>query len=63
MTDTTNPRLYQDAEWLRDQALNQGKNSREIGKEQRVSYHLIEIYLAKFEIPFRSMAPKLEEQE
>lgn len=58
MADRINPRLYTDAEWLRNEVLVEGKNSREISKEQRVSYHLIELYLAKFEIPFTSMVPK-----
>lgn len=57
MADTVNPRLYQDAEWLRDQVVIQGKNSRDISREQKVSYHLVELYLEKFGIPFRSTKP------
>lgn len=57
MADTVNPRLYQDAEWLRDQVVIQGKNSRDISREQKVSYHLVELYLEKFDIPFRSTKP------
>lgn len=63
MADTVNPRLYQDAEWLRDQVITQGKNSRDVSREQKVSYHLVELYLEKFNIPFKSTKPAAKEGE
>lgn len=61
MPETPHPRPYKNAEWLRDQAIEQGKNSREISREQSVSYKLIELYLREFDIPFTSMVPKKNE--
>lgn len=58
MAEAQHPRPYKNADWLRDQVVEQGKNSREISREQSVSYKLIELYLREFEIPFTSMAPK-----
>ena len=52
--------LHRDESYLR-KAIGSGKTSRDIGKELRVSYKLVEIYLEKYQIPFTSMAPKITE--
>jgi hypothetical protein len=47
---------HHDKEWLTN-AINSGKNSRDIGRELQVSYKLVEIKLAGFGIPFTSQKP------
>lgn len=53
-------KLHQDEEYLRN-AINT-QNSREIAKDLHVSYKLVEIYLEKYNIPFKSMAPVISEE-
>jgi hypothetical protein len=43
-------KLHQDQNYLQTK-INEGHTSRDIGKELRVSYKLVEIYLRKFDIP------------
>ena len=51
-------KLHQDKEYLSDQ-ISSGLSSKDIGKNLRVSYKLVEIYLAKFGIPFVSSKPQV----
>jgi DNA-binding NarL/FixJ family response regulator len=46
-------KLHQDQSYLQNK-IDEGFTSKDIGKELRVSYKLVEIYLRKFEIPFTS---------
>lgn len=41
------------------QKIDQGYSSKDIAKELRISYKLVEIYLAKFGIPFVSSKPQV----
>jgi DNA-binding NarL/FixJ family response regulator len=43
-------KAHQDQNYLQ-QKINEGLSSKDIGKELRVSYKLVEIYLRKFDIP------------
>ena len=52
--------LHQDENYLRN-AIESGKTSRDISKDLGVSYKLVEIYLEKFNIPFTSMIPVVNE--
>lgn len=54
-------KLHQDPEFLK-KAIDMGSNSREIAKELRVSYKLVELYLEKHNIPFKSMRPPQNDQ-
>ena len=49
-------KLHQNEEFLRE-AIGRGSTPKEIAKELRVSYRLVELYLKKYEIPFVSQAP------
>lgn len=49
-------RLHQDPDYLKA-AIAEGKTSRDIATENRVSYKLVEIYLEKFGIDFVSQKP------
>ena len=44
-------KFHQDEEFLR-KAIELGSSSKEIAKELRVSYKLVEIYLRKYDIPY-----------
>jgi hypothetical protein len=46
-------KYYEDKNWLQNEYSTLQKSSREIGNELHVSYKLIEIWLAKFDIPIR----------
>lgn len=50
-------KLHQSPEFLK-KAISDGLTSRDIAKDLRVSYKLVEIYLEKHEIPFVSQKPK-----
>lgn len=52
--------LHKDENYLRN-AMESGKTSRDISKDLGVSYKLVEIYLEKFNIPFTSMVPVVNE--
>jgi hypothetical protein len=42
---------HHNKEWLQQQ-IDLGKTSKEIAKDNKISYKLVEIYLKKYEIPF-----------
>jgi len=44
---------HHDKDYLQDK-INEGKTSKDIANELRVSYKLVELYLKKFDIPFES---------
>lgn len=46
-------KLHQDQDFLR-KAIELGSTPKEISKELRVSYKLVELYLTKYGIPFAS---------
>ena len=46
-------RHYEDKGWLETEYATLKRSSKDIAKELHVSYKLIEIYLAKFDIPLR----------
>jgi len=46
----TQQKNHQNKEWLQEQ-INLGKTSRDISKENKISYKLVEIYLRKYNIP------------
>lgn len=43
-------KLYQDKDWLYERFVNQGKSLRDIGKEAKVSKHLIDVWLKNHEL-------------
>jgi hypothetical protein len=53
-------KLHMDKAYLESQIAKK-LNSRDISKNLRVSYKLVEIYLAKFNIPFVSQKPIIKE--
>lgn len=53
-------KLHTDKAYLESQIAKK-LNSKEIAKELRVSYKLVEIYLDKFNIPFVSQKPVIKE--
>lgn len=53
-------KLHQDKEFLRQFFSNGHMTSKDLAKELNVSYKLIEIYLAKYEIPFKSQKPSVD---
>lgn len=50
-------KLHQNEEFLR-KTIELGSTPKEIAKELRVSYKLVELYLTKFGIPFTSQKPE-----
>ena len=46
-------RKYEDSVWLEQQYAELQRSSKDIAKELHISYKLVEIYLAKFNIPLR----------
>lgn len=50
--------LHHDAAWLKA-GIDAGKTSRDLAREARVSYHLIEIKLKEAGIKFTSQVPSL----
>lgn len=54
-------RLHDNAEYLTKQ-ITEGKTSRDIANENRVSYKLVEINLAKYGIPFTSQVRSTTEK-
>jgi DNA-binding CsgD family transcriptional regulator len=46
-------RKYEDSAWLKEQYIDLGRSSKDIAKELHVSYKLVEIHLANFDIPIR----------
>jgi hypothetical protein len=46
-------RKYEDGVWLEQQYAGLQRSSKDIAKELHISYKLVEIYLAKFNIPVR----------
>lgn len=46
-------RKYEDGAWLEQQYAVLQRSSKDIAKELHISYKLVEIYLAKFNIPLR----------
>jgi orotate phosphoribosyltransferase-like protein len=50
-------KLHQSPEFLK-KAMSAGLTSRDIASELRVSYKLVELYLEKHQIPFKSQKPK-----
>lgn len=47
-------KLHADKEYLYNAIVNDQKTIKELSNELKVSKHLIEIYLEKFDIPFKS---------
>jgi DNA-binding NarL/FixJ family response regulator len=45
-------KLHQEKDWLQSQ-IDSGKSSKQIANENNISYKLVEIYLSKFNIPFK----------
>ena len=50
-------KLHQDEQYLRKVFENQDITSKDLAKELHVSYKLIELYLEKYNIPFKSQRP------
>lgn len=50
-------KLHQDEEFLRQFFSNGHMTSRDLAQELHVSYKLIELYLEKYKIPFKSQRP------
>lgn len=50
-------KFHQDKEFLRKYFADPGVTSKDLAKELRVSYKLIELYLKKYNIPFKSQKP------
>lgn len=50
-------KFHQDEEYLRKVFKNELITSRDLANELHVSYKLIEIYLEKYKIPFKSQKP------
>lgn len=53
----TMTKLHQNEDFLR-KTIELGSTPKEIAKELRVSYKLVELYLTKFGIPFTSQKPE-----
>lgn len=51
-------KLHQDEEFLRRFFSNGDMTSKDLSQELNVSYKLIELYLEKYKIPFKSQKPK-----
>lgn len=49
-------KLHQSEDFLR-KAIEMGSTPRDISRELRVSYKLVELYLEKYQIPFTSQKP------
>lgn len=50
-------KLHQDEQYLRKVFENGDMTSKDLANELRVSYKLIELYLEKYNIPFKSQKP------
>lgn len=50
-------KLHQDEDYLRKYFANGNMTSKDLSQELNVSYKLIEIYLEKYGIPFKSQKP------
>jgi hypothetical protein len=48
---------HQDEAFLRKYFSNGDMTSKDLSRELKVSYKLIELYLAKYNIPFKSQKP------
>ena len=46
-------RKYEDRDYLYNEYVINNRSSKDIGKELHISYKLIELWLAKFDIPIR----------
>jgi transposase len=46
-------RKYEDRDYLYNEYVTKNRSSKDIGKELHISYKLVELWLAKFDIPIR----------
>lgn len=46
-------RKYEDRDYLYNEYVTNNRSSKDIGKELHISYKLVELWLAKFDIPIR----------
>jgi transposase len=46
---------YQDRDYLYNEYVTKNRSSKDIGKELHISYKLVEIWLAKFDISIRQV--------
>jgi transposase len=46
-------RKYEDRDYLYNEYVINNRSSKDIGKELHISYKLVELWLAKFDIPIR----------
>ena len=52
---TESQKNHQNKEWLKEQ-IDLGKTTKQISKENNISYKLVEIYLRQYGIPFRKLS-------